>query len=170
LIKERIQEMDRLTDDRFCAESDKGESENSLETLRILIVEDDTGIRQMIRALVVDLGHTVVGETSSGKEAVEMTCALRPDIVLMDLELFHIDGLEATRRIQECYPTPVVALSAYAMPELPKWAKEAGASAYLAKPFTPCDLERVIALVIACFEDGVDAESSDDGLLRGDRP
>lgn len=99
-----------------------------------------------------------------------MTCVLRPDIVLMDLELFHADGLDATRRIQACYPTPVVALSAYAMPELPKMAEEAGATIYLAKPFTPCDLERAIALAIVCFEARVDAGSPDDGLLRGDRP
>ncbi|MBN2131745.1 MAG: response regulator [Sedimentisphaerales bacterium] len=189
--------MSRLIDDCYCSENDQGlgESENVPGSLRVLIVEDDSPIREILRELMLYIGHRVIGETSSGREAVEMTCALRPDIVLMDIELFCVDGLEATRQIQECCPTPAVALSAYAMPELPELAERAGAMAYLSKPFIPCDLERAMARAIARFEDmadkvhpadglhprkrrlhdgqqgrDTDAEPLDDGALKGNRP
>ncbi len=126
---------------------------NLHKTLRLLIVEDDFMVRAAIRKRVEDLGHEVAGEALDGRQAVEMTGALRPDAVLMDVEMPGMDGLEATRRIYESCPAPVIMLTAYDEPELVKRAGEFGAGAYLVKMPKAQDLERAVAIAIARFDD-----------------
>ena len=82
-----------------------------------------------------------------------MAMALRPDLVLMDIAMPEVDGLEATRQIQEKCPCPVVLLTAHDDPELIKRAEEAGAGAYLVKPPHGPELARTLGMAVARFRD-----------------
>ena len=88
---------------------------------------------------------------STGEQAVEMTASLRPDVVLMDIRLPGIDGIEATRRIQDQCPTPVVALTAHEDLELVEEATQAGVGAYLIKPPDIREIHRAIKISMARF-------------------
>jgi PAS domain S-box-containing protein len=120
---------------------------------RILIAEDDYLVAERLRANLEDMGYTVVGETASGREVVEMTEALRPDVVMMDFRLLEASGITAARRITERCPTPVVMLTAHETPELVAQAGEAGIGYYLLKPAGLRELERAMRIAMARFED-----------------
>jgi AmiR/NasT family two-component response regulator len=122
------------------------------ESVRVLIAENRYLISEMLKGLLEEIGYTVVGEAADGLEAVEMTQSLRPDVVLMEIDLPDMGGIEATRRISECCPTPVVALIVYETPELVKEASEAGVGAFLDKPPTPREMEQAIATAMARFD------------------
>lgn len=107
----------------------------------------------MIRWLLERASYTVVGTTVGGLEAVEMAHALRPAVILMDLELPHQDGIAAARQIQENCPTPVVVMTAYDTPELVARASNVGVGAYLVKPPDKCEVARAITIAIARFDD-----------------
>jgi PAS domain S-box-containing protein len=121
--------------------------------LRILIVEDDFLVRASIRSMVERSGHTVVGEAANGREAVAMTESSRPDVILMDIQMPEMDGLEATRLIQERCPTAVVVVTAFQTPELVERASAAGAGAYLTKPVNAREIESAISISLARFDD-----------------
>lgn len=123
------------------------------KAIRVLIVEDEPLVGEMIRRTLKSTGYTVVGKAVDGLQAIEMTQALRPDVVLMDLEMPGMDGIEATRRIHDCCPTPVVILSAYETRELVEKASAAGAGAYLVKPSDAREVERAITIAMARFHD-----------------
>jgi signal transduction histidine kinase len=123
------------------------------ETVRVLIAEDDYLVSKMIEGLLEEIGYTVVGEAGDGLEAVEMTQSLRPDVVLMDIKMPVMDGIEATRRIHESCPTPVVMLTAYDTPEMVEEASAAGAGAYVVKPPYGREMERAITIAMARFGD-----------------
>ena len=117
---------------------------NAQETPPVLIVEDNPLVGEMIKGLLEEAGYTVVGEAADGFEAVEMTQSLRPDVVLMDIKMPGMDGIEATRLIYERCPTPVVMLTAYDTPEMVEEASAAGAGAYVVKPPYGREMERAI--------------------------
>jgi len=121
--------------------------------LRVLIAEDDCLIGEMLRGLIEEIGLTVAGEAHTGLEATDMTVSERPDVVIMDIKMPQMDGIEATRRIWETCPTPIVILSAYENPELVEKASQAGAGAYLIKPSSARELERAITVALARFND-----------------
>jgi AmiR/NasT family two-component response regulator len=121
--------------------------------VRVLIAEDDSLVSEMIQGLVEDINCTVAGKAADGQQAIEMVQSLQPDIVLMDIEMPRMNGLEATRRIYELSPTPVVMLTAYETPELLEEASKVGAGAYLVKPPTMRQMERAIVIAMARFED-----------------
>jgi CheY-like chemotaxis protein len=100
--------------------------------------------------------NTIIGKALDGGQAVEMAQLLRPDLVLMDIEMPKIDGIEATQRIYADNPVPVVVLTAYETPELVERASTAGVGAYLAKPPKARDLERAITIAMARFADMVE--------------
>jgi response regulator NasT len=102
--------------------------------LRVLAVDDDQGFLEEIRGLLEDEGFDVAGTASDGNEAVTLAEELCPDVVLMDLRMPTLDGLEATRLIKQHLPmTQVVILSAYDDPGLQEGAEEAGVYCYLIK-------------------------------------
>ena len=126
---------------------------NDRKSVRVLIAEDDYLVSKMVGALLEELKYTVVGEAADGLEAVEMTRALQPDVILMDIKMDRMDGIEAARLIQERHPTPVVVLTAYETEELVIEASAAGAGAYLVKPPNTRELERAITIAMARFDD-----------------
>jgi len=126
---------------------------NVSKPLRVLVVDDDALASRIIQLHLEKAGHQVVGCAKNGREAIEMTRALGPDIVLMDIEMPEMDGLEATRIILDQCPRPVVLLSALENAELVAQASLAGAGAYLVKPANANMLARTIAIALARFDD-----------------
>jgi len=105
--------------------------------VRVLVAEDDFLVHQMVAGQLRREGYEVVGAALDGQEAVRMTEALAPDVVLMDVRMPQMDGLEAAQAIAAKCPTPVVLLTAYDAPELVERAAEVGVDAYLVKPPKP---------------------------------
>ncbi len=106
---------------------------------RILVVEDQEDNRRIMRDLLTDAGFEVI-EAVNGNEALSVTEAERPDLILMDLQLPELDGLEATRRIKAnpaLRHIPVIAVTSYAMSEDNERARAAGCDTYFAKPVSP---------------------------------
>ena len=127
---------------------------NQQDVVRVLIAEDDYLVSEMIKGIFDKVGHyVIVGKATDGQQAVELTQSIQPDVVLMDIKMPRMDGLEATRRIYESCPTPVVMLTAYETPELIAEASQAGVGAYLTKPPSVYEMERVISIAMARFED-----------------
>lgn len=125
------------------------------QSIRVLVVEDEVLVGEMIQAVLEQLGYVVVGRAADGAEAIEQTCSLKPDVVLMDIGLPDMDGIAAAERISAVLPTPVVILSAYDTPALLERATSAGVGAYLVKPADAREIERGIAVARARFDDMV---------------
>jgi AmiR/NasT family two-component response regulator len=123
------------------------------EDTRVLIVEDDSLVSEMIQGLLEKMWYVVVGRALNGLQAIEMAKSTQPDVILMDIKMPDMDGLEATRHIYESCPTPVVVLTAYDTPELVERASAAGVGAYLVKPPNTDEIERAITIAIARFDD-----------------
>jgi AmiR/NasT family two-component response regulator len=121
--------------------------------IRVLMVEDDPLVSEMIRGTLEDLGYIVVGHAIDGRQAIELTRSLQPDVILMDIEMPELNGLKATQHIYQTYPTPVVMLTAYETPTLVEQASAVGAGAYLIKPPKARELERAITIALARFDD-----------------
>ncbi len=117
-----------------------------MKMTKVLVAEDSTTIRQcLVHLLNEDPEIEVVGEAVNGREAVEMTAKLTPDIITMDVVMPDMDGLEATNYIMEQKPTPILILSAYANSaemNVVFEAMKAGALDVLAKPTSLCEIIR----------------------------
>ncbi len=120
---------------------------------RVLVAEDDYLVGETIKRTLKQIGYDLVGKASDGVEAVEMAVSLRPDVVLMDIQMPELDGLEAARQIQEHCPMPVVILTAYESRSLVEKASEVGVGAYLIKPPNLAEIERAITIAVARFDD-----------------
>jgi two-component system, response regulator PdtaR len=117
----------------------------------VLLVDDESLIRMGMRAMLQDLGYRVVGEAADGEEAVEKVAALDPDVVIMDIKMPGMDGLEATRRIMAEHPVPIIVLTAYNQRSLVEEAADAGVLAYLMKPVRESDIGPAIEVARARF-------------------
>jgi response regulator NasT len=120
---------------------------------RVLIVDDEALVANVLQHELEQLGHVVVGRAADGAVAVQLAARLTPDVVVMDIAMPDVDGLEATRRIQAECPRPVVLLTAHDDPDLVAVAGEAGAGAYLVKPPSRGELARAISIAVARFAD-----------------
>jgi AmiR/NasT family two-component response regulator len=136
------------------------------KSVRALIVEDEPLVGEMIQRTLEDIGCTVAGKAVDGLQAIEMAQTLRPDVILMDLEMPNIDGIEATRCIYKRCPTPVVILTAYEDQELVERASAAGAGAYLIKPPDAREMERAITIAMARFDDMMELRRLNAALER----
>lgn len=123
------------------------------QTPRVLIVEDDPLVSEMIYGILQDLAYHVVGEAIDGNEAVSMTHTFQPDVILMDVEMPLMNGIEAAQIISQQSPTPIVMLTAFDSLDLVKQASLAGVGAYLQKPPNVREVERAIIIAMARHQD-----------------
>lgn len=119
-----------------------------MEPLRVLIAEDEALTRTILRARLEKLGHTVVAEAENGVQAVEAARANKPDVIIMDIRMPEMDGIEAARRIVSEHPCAILFLTAFSEDALVEQAGEAGAIAYLMKPFRKEDLSPALEIAV----------------------
>jgi response regulator NasT len=118
---------------------------------RVLVAEDEVLIRKDLVEMLKEEGYDVVGEAGDGEAAVELATELRPDLVVMDVKMPKLDGITAAERIATDRIAPVVMLTAFSQRELVDRAREAGAMAYVVKPFGKADLLPAIEIAVARF-------------------
>ncbi|OZE05013.1 response regulator [Rhodococcus sp. 05-2255-3B1] len=119
--------------------------------LRVVVAEDESLIRLDLVEMLREEGYDVVGEAADGQQAVELAVELRPDLVIMDVKMPRRDGIDAASEIAEKRIAPVVILTAFSQRELVEKARDAGAMAYLFKPFTKADLMPAVELAASRF-------------------
>ena len=102
--------------------------------MRVLIVDDESLIRMDLRDIIESCGHEVVAEGTNGVEAIKLCKEYKPDIVLMDVKMPELDGIEAARQIGFHHEAPVVLLTSYSQQDLINKARESGVYGYLLKP------------------------------------
>ncbi|MFM7761436.1 MAG: ANTAR domain-containing response regulator [Acidimicrobiaceae bacterium] len=119
--------------------------------IRIVLAEDEAIIRLDLRESLQEEGYEVVGDVGRGDKAVEMVEALKPDVAIFDIKMPGMSGLEAAKIVSDKKICPVVMLTAFSQREIIEQARDAGALAYLVKPFQKTDLVPAIELAIARF-------------------
>ena len=130
---------------------------------RVVVAEDEALIRLDLVELLTGEGYEVVGEAGNGEEALKLVRELEPDLVVMDVKMPVMDGITAATAIAEDRIAPVVMLTAFSQRELVDRAREAGAMAYVVKPFGKADLIPAIEIARARFSEikAVEAEVED---------
>ncbi|KAF0968314.1 putative transcriptional regulatory protein pdtaR [Gordonia sp. YY1] len=123
------------------------------KTHRVLVAEDDSLIRMDLIEMLREEGYDVVGEAPNGQVAVELTESLRPDLVIMDIKMPIRDGIDAATEIAEKRLAPVVMLTAFSQRDFIEKARDAGAMAYLVKPFTKADLVPAIEVAVSRYHE-----------------
>lgn len=125
----------------------------SASSRRVVVAEDEALIRMDIVEVLTEAGFDVVGQASDGEAAVDLVRGLLPDLVVMDITMPKLDGLSAAEMIGKERLAPVVMLTAFAQPEFVARASEAGAIAYVVKPFTPERLLPQIEVALARYQE-----------------
>jgi two-component system, response regulator PdtaR len=120
---------------------------------RVLVAEDEALIRLDLVEMLREEGYQVVGEAGDGVEAVRLAEELRPDLVILDIKMPKMDGIEAASNIAGERIAPVVILTAFSQRDLVERARDAGAMAYLVKPFAKRDLVPAIELAVSRFSE-----------------
>jgi AmiR/NasT family two-component response regulator len=118
---------------------------------RVLVVEDEALIRLDLTEMLAEEGYQIAGQAGDGEAAVELARELRPDLVIMDVKMPKMDGIEAAGTIVEERIAPVVMLTAFSQRDLIERARDAGAMAYLVKPFARHELVPAIELAVSRF-------------------
>jgi len=122
-------------------------------TIRVVIAEDEAIIRLDLRETLEEEGYEVVGETGRGDQAVELVRELRPDLAILDIKMPGMDGLEAARAISSERICGVLMLTAFSQRDIIEEARDAGALAYLLKPFQKSDLIPAIEVAMGRFRE-----------------
>jgi response regulator NasT len=135
------------------------------EPRRVLIAEDEALIRMDLKEMLEECGYAVVGEAADGEAAVSLAEELRPDLVVLDVKMPVLDGISAAERITAGRVAPVLMLTAFSQRELVERARDAGAMAYLVKPFQKSDLVPAIEVAVARHDEvrALEAEVADLG-------
>jgi response regulator NasT len=123
----------------------------STEPTRVLIAEDEALIRLDLKEMLEEEGYVVVAEVGDGQQAVDRARELTPDLVILDIQMPVLDGLSAAEQIAGDRLAPVIVLTAFSQRELVERARDAGAMAYLVKPFSKNDLVPAIEVARARF-------------------
>ena len=126
---------------------------------RIILAEDDSVIRMDLREELQRQGYLVVGDVGDGQSAINLARELRPDLVIMDIRMPEMDGIEAARVLTSERLAPVVLLTAFSDDELIERAREAGVVNYVTKPWRQSDLKPAIEIALARFGEFREMES-----------
>lgn len=121
--------------------------------VRVVIADDDPIIRMDLREMLTDLNYQVIGEAADGKNAVALARDLKPELVIMDIRMPEMDGIEAARTLTQESVAPVLLLTAYSEPELVQRATQAGVVGYLVKPFREAQLGPAIEVTLGRFRE-----------------
>ncbi len=124
-----------------------------MERTRIIIADDEAIVRTDLKEMLTGLGYLIVGEAGDGQSAVNIARELKPDVVLMDIKMPNMDGIEAAKILTEEQIAPVVLLTAFGQKELVDRANEAGVVGYLVKPFRETDLMPAIEIALSRFSE-----------------
>ncbi|OEU88707.1 transcriptional regulator [Streptomyces abyssalis] len=120
-------------------------------TTRVVIAEDEALIRMDLKEMLEEEGYSVVGEAGDGRSAVELTREHRPDLCIFDVKMPVLDGISAAEQVAEESIAPVLMLTAFSQRELVERARDAGAMAYLVKPFSKSDVVPAIEMAVSRF-------------------
>ena len=126
---------------------------------RVVVAEDEALIRLDVVEMLREAGFDVVGEAGDGEQAVRLSEELRPDLVVLDVKMPVLDGISAAERIVKARIAPVVLLTAFSQRELVERARDAGAMAYVVKPFTAADLLPALEIAVSRHQQIVALES-----------
>ena len=124
-----------------------------MERTRVIIADDESVIRADLRERLTNLNYLVVGEAGDGQSAVNMARQLKPNVVIMDIKMPDMDGIEAAGIMTREKIAPVLLLTAYAQRDLVDRAKEAGVVGYLVKPFREQEIVPAIEIALARFSE-----------------
>ena len=124
-----------------------------MERTRVIIADDESVIRTDLREMLTNLNYLVVGEAGDGLSAVNMARQLKPNVVIMDIKMPDMDGIEAAGILTKEKIAPVLLLTAYAQRDLVDRAKEAGVVGYLVKPFREQEIVPAIEIALARFDE-----------------
>ncbi|WP_182349459.1 ANTAR domain-containing response regulator [Tomitella gaofuii] len=128
-----------------------GRDRTAQQPRRVLVAEDEALIRLDLVEMLTEVGYRVVGEAADGQRAVDLAAELKPDLVIMDVKMPRRDGIDAASEIASRRIAPVVILTAFSQRELVERARDAGAMAYLVKPFFVSDLVPAVELAVSRF-------------------
>ncbi|GMV35552.1 MAG: transcriptional regulator [Fimbriimonadales bacterium] len=131
---------------------------------RILIADDDEAVRQVLREHLESLGHLVVAECLNGLEVVEQAAQVSPDLMILDIRMPEMDGIEAAKRAQLVSPCAVLFLTGYVEDELIQQAGEVGAGGYLVKPIRGEEIRPAIEIAVKRFRERVATEKEAEHL------
>jgi two-component system, response regulator PdtaR len=121
--------------------------------MRVVIADDEAIIRIGLRAMLQEAGHQVVGSVATGREALELAETAKPDLMILDIKMPELDGLETAQKIMGTRPMPIVMLTAYSQRELVEQAKAAAVFAYLVKPVKEESLGLTLELAVERFKE-----------------
>ncbi len=124
-----------------------------MERTRVIIADDESVIRADLREMLTNLNYLVVGEVGDGQSAVNLAREVKPDVVIMDIKMPDMDGIEAAKILTREKIAPVLLLTAYSQRELVDRAKEAGVVGYLVKPFREQEVVPAIEIALARFQE-----------------
>lgn len=122
-----------------------------MSAVRVVVAEDEQLTRELLVEQLKQLNHIVVGEATTGAEAVQVTVEKEPDLVILDIQMPEMTGIEAAKSIMESRPTALLFLTGHAEEELVEQAVELGAFGYLLKPFRKQELGPAIEVAIKRF-------------------
>ncbi|GAB2987237.1 response regulator [Saccharothrix sp. S26] len=142
------------------------EAQPEVAPRRVLVAEDEALIRLDLVEMLREEGYEVAGQAADGDEAVTLATELRPDLVIMDVKMPKVDGIEAASVIAGKRIAPVVILTAFSQRDLVERARDAGAMAYLVKPFAKRDLVPAIELAMSRFAELQALENEVAGLTE----
>ncbi len=129
----------------------EAQAEATRKAPRVLVAEDEALIRLDLVEMLREEGYDVAGEAADGEEAIKLATELNPDLVILDVKMPKVDGIEAAQQIAGNRIAPVVILTAFSQRDLVERARDAGAMAYLVKPFAKRDLVPAIELAMSRF-------------------
>src|SRR6201991_16564 len=132
---------------------------------RVVIAEDEALIRMDLAEMLAEEGYDVVGQAGDGEEAIRLATEHRPDLVILDVKMPKLDGLSAAEKIAGDRIAPVLMLTAFSQRELVERARDAGAMAYLVKPFSKADLVPAVEMAVSRFAE-IRALDGEIGNLR----